>query len=131
MRKILSLLLIIMTMNSCQEMDQIDLASLSPEERAAVTSLTWLRDADATRDARQAIERGDKRLLAMATRGPNMPGVPAEQVSKAKSVCGIRYVEGSTDAVMGETHLKLLQAAQAYASQYNSIMLDACLPPVQ
>ena len=131
MRKILSLLLISMTMNSCQEMDQIDLTSLSAEERAAVTSLSWLRDADAAHDARQAIERGDKRLLAMATRGPNMPGVPAEQASKAKSVCGIRYVEGSTDAVMGDAHLKLLQAAQAYASQYNGIMLDACLPPAQ
>jgi len=117
----------LLALSGCQPMDSIDLEALSPRERDAVSHLTWLQDADATRDAQRAIRRGDRRLLAMATRGPDLPGVPADQVSRAKSVCGIRYVEGSTDAVMGQTHLKLLQAARDYASQYNRIMLDTCL----
>lgn len=127
MKPILPMLLIALGLNGCQEMEPIDLTSLSPQEREAVTSLSWIQQADAEKDAKQAIERGDKRLLAMATRSPNMPGVPAESESKIKAVCGIRYLQGSTDTVFGETHLKLLQAAQAYAAEYNRLMLDACL----
>jgi len=126
-KRILAPLLIVMTLTGCQGIDQIDPSTLTPEEREAVEALAWLKQADAARDAAQAIQRGDKRLLAMATRAPNMPGVPAESTSKAKSECGIRYLEGSTDAVLGDAHLKLLQAAQEYASQYNKLMLDACL----
>lgn len=127
MKRILSMLVILLGLNGCQEMEQIDLSTLSPQERDAVSSLSWLNNADAAKDARQAIERGDKRLLAMATRNPNMPGVPAESESKIKAVCGIRYLRGSTDTVFGEAHMKLLQAAQAYATEYNRLMLDACL----
>jgi len=119
--------LIIVAISGCQGTGQIDPTSLSAQERAAISSLSWLRDADASRDAKQAIARGDKRLLAMASRSPSLPGVPAEQTSKAKAVCGIHYVKGSTDAVMGETHLRLLQAARDYARQYNGIMLSVCL----
>ena len=127
MKRIIPLLAIILSMTGCQETEQIDLSTLSPQEREAVTSLAWLRNADASRDAEQAIKRGDKRLLAMATRNPNMPGVPAESASKIKTVCGIRYLQGSTDMVFGDVHLKLLQAAQEYATEYNQLMLDACL----
>ncbi len=127
MKRIFTTLMIILGMTGCQEMEQIDLSSLSSKEREAVTSLAWLKDADASRDAQQAIERGDKRLLAMATRNPNMPGVPPESASKIKTVCGIRYMEGSTDMVFGDVHQKLLQAAREYAVEYNKLMLDACL----
>lgn len=127
MRKVLLLIPVVLILTSCQEKGQIDLSSLSAKERAAVSSLRWLEKADAERDVLEAIKRGDRRLLAMATRGANIPGVPVEMASRAESLCGIRYVAGSTDAVMGDTHLKLLQAAQRYASEYNRIMLDACL----
>ncbi|MDJ0805634.1 MAG: glutamyl-tRNA amidotransferase [Gammaproteobacteria bacterium] len=131
MKRIIPVLAIILSMSGCQETEQIDLSTLSPQERDAVTSLAWLQDAEASRDAKLAIERGDKRLLAMATRAPNMPGVPTESASRIKSVCGIRYLEGSTDMVFGDTHLKLLQAAQEYATEYNKLMLDACLKQTQ
>lgn len=126
MKRIL-LLSIILAMVSCQKNEQIDLSQLSPKEREAVTALGWLRKADADRDAADSIQRGDLRLLAMASRGPNMPGVPAESASKAKSVCGIRYLEGSTDAVAGEVHMQLLQQAFDYAVKYNKLLLEACL----
>ena len=114
-------------MVSCQKNDQVDLSQLTPQERDAVTALGWLKHADADRDAADSIQRGDLRLLAMASRGPNMPGVPAESASKAKSVCGIRYLEGSTDAITGEVHMQLLQRAYDYAARYNEQLLEACL----
>lgn len=114
-------------MVSCQKNAEIDLSQLSEQERHAVNALNWLKNADAERDAAESIKRGDLRLLAMASRGPNMPGVPVESASKAKSICGIRYLEGSTDAVAGEVHMQLLQQAYDYATQYNKLLLAACL----
>ncbi|MBA1444677.1 MAG: hypothetical protein M3H12_04045 [Chromatiales bacterium] len=124
MKQITLLSILLFGLFGCQE---IDVSQMSPEERDAVTSLTWLKNADAATDADTAIKRGDHRLIAMATRNPTLPGVPVESSSKAKSVCGIRYLEGSTDAVVSDLHLQLLQAAQEYAEQYNHIMLKRCL----
>ena len=127
MKKIFPSLLSILLLTACQTEGQIDMSQVTPKEKTAVESLMWLKQADATIDAKQSLERGDKRLLAMATRGSNIPGIAPELISKAKSVCGVRYLPGSTDMVMGETHLKLLQAAETYATDYNRIVIDQCL----
>lgn len=127
MKKILLSLLSVLLLSACQQGERIDLSQVTDKERSAVESLMWVRQGDPVRDAKQGIERGDKRLLAMATRGSYLPGIAPELVSKAKSVCGVRYLPGSTDTVMGDTHLKLLQAAEAYAVEYNRVMIDHCL----
>jgi hypothetical protein len=127
-KKLLPPLLLLLLLTACQEGTSVDMTQVTPQEQSAVESLLWLQKADAAKDARQGLDRGDKRLLAMATRGSHIPGVAPELVSKAKSVCGVKYLPGSTDTVMGETHLKLLQAAEIYAADYNQIMIDHCLP---
>lgn len=127
MKKLLLPLLSWILLSACQGMDRVDMSKVTPQEKEAVESLLWLKQADAQRDAREGIQRGDKRLLAMATRGGHLPGIAPELASKAKSVCGVRYLPGSTDMVMGETHLKLLQFAEEYAENYNRIMLKQCL----
>jgi hypothetical protein len=114
-------------LSACQEKNPLDLSQVTPKEQSAVESLLWLQNADAAKDARQSMERGDKRLLAMAMRGSHIPGIAPELASKAKSVCGVRYLPGSTDTVMGQTHLKLLQAAEEYARDYNKILVGHCL----
>ncbi|MCU7842621.1 MAG: lipoprotein [Candidatus Thiodiazotropha sp. (ex Monitilora ramsayi)] len=127
MKKIFPPLFLLLLLTACQTGEQIDMSQVTPEEKNAVESLIWLKQADATYDAKQNLDRGDKRLLAMATRGSNIPGIAPELISKAKIVCGVRYLPGSTDMVMGETHLKLLQAAEAYAADYNRIVIDQCM----
>jgi hypothetical protein len=126
-KKLLPPLLSLLLLSACQENNQFDLSQVTPQEQSAVESLLWLQKADAAKDAQQGLERGDKRLLAMATRGSHIPGIALELISKAKSVCGVRYLPGSTDTVMGQTHLKLLQAAEQYARDYNEIMIGHCL----
>ncbi len=126
MKRILPLLFVGMTLSGCQETDRIDPASLTPQERQAVTALSWLRDADASRDAAQARQQGDTRLYVFASRAPTLPGIAAESIEKAKASCGTRILLGSTDMVQGEVHLKLLQQARDYAAEYNRLMLDAC-----
>jgi hypothetical protein len=126
-KKLLLSLLSLVFFSACQEINSIDMSKVTPKEQSAVDSLLWLKQADAQTDAQQGLSRGDKRLLAMATRGTQLPGIKPELVSKAKSVCGVRYLPGSTDTVMGETHLKLLQIAEDYAADYNRIMITHCL----
>jgi hypothetical protein len=126
-KKFLPPLLSLLLLTACQEGSNVDMSQVTPKEKSAVESLLWLQKADAAKDARQGLERGDKRLLAMATRGGHIPGIAPELVSKAKSVCGVRYLPGSTDTVMGQTHMKLIQAATEYAADYNRIMIDHCL----
>lgn len=127
MKKLLLPLLSWILLSACQGMDRVDTSKVTPQEKEAVESLLWLKQADAQRDAREGVQRGDKRLLAMATRGGHLPGIAPELTSKAKSVCGLRYLPGSTDTVMGKTHLKLLQLAEEYAENYNRIMLKQCM----
>jgi hypothetical protein len=127
MKRILPLLFVGMTLTGCQETDQIDLASLTPQEREAVSTLSWLRDADASRDVEQASRQGDTRLYVFATRIPTLSGIPAETLNQARASCGTRTLPGSTDMVRGKVHLKLLQQARDYAAEYNRLMLDTCL----
>jgi hypothetical protein len=108
-------------------MEAIDMSQLSAEEKRAVESLLWLKDADPGRNATDALEKGDKRLIAIASRATILPGIEPELISKAKSVCGVRYLEGSTDTVFGETHLKLIHRASEYAEAYNKIIIGQCI----
>jgi hypothetical protein len=104
------------------------MSQLSPKERKGIESLAWLRDADVRKDAQAALAKNDYRLLVMAGRSPDLLGVAPESAAEAKSACGIRYVEGSTDVVQGDIHLKMLQAAYDYVSAYNQEIVKHCLP---
>jgi hypothetical protein len=103
------------------------MSQLNPQERKSVQALAWLKDANLERDLKIALEKQDKRLLGMMGRATDLPGVPTDLTSRAKRVCGVRYVEGSTDMVRGEVHLKLLQHAYEYAAAYNQAMLKLCM----
>jgi hypothetical protein len=116
-----------LALTACQEMESIDMSKLSDKEKKAVKSLIWLKDADPEKSAAEALEKGDKRLMAMASRSTILPGVETDLISKAKSICGIRYLEGSTDTVFGQTHLKLIQHASDFATAYNKIVIEHCL----
>jgi hypothetical protein len=127
-KRIFPLLVLGVLLTGCQETDQIDPASLSPREREAVSTLSWLQDADAVRDVAQARAAGDTRLYELASRSPTLPGIAAEEAETAKASCGTRSLPGSTDMVQGEVHLKLLQQARDYAAAYNRLMVEDCLP---
>ncbi|MES9838138.1 MAG: glutamyl-tRNA amidotransferase [Candidatus Thiodiazotropha sp.] len=127
MKPTIPLLFITLLFGACQEMERIDTSQLSADEKKAVESLLWVEDADAGKQAAEALEKGDKRLIAMASRATMLPGIEPELQSKAKSICGIRYLDGSTDTVFGEIHLQLIQRASDYAAAYNKIVIEKCM----
>jgi hypothetical protein len=93
-----------------------------------VQKLQWLDTADPQADARQAVKQNDLRLLGLATRSVNIPGVVADEVVQYEQSCGVQLIEGISDVVRSDEHLRLMQKARAYALQYNAIIKTHCKP---
>jgi hypothetical protein len=94
-----------------------------------VQKLQWLYAADPQTDAQQAIKKGDFRLLGLAAaRSVNIPGVVKEESLKYEMKCGVQLIEGISDVVRSDEHLKLMQKARSYALQYNAVIKTRCQP---
>ena len=93
-----------------------------------VLKLQWLDAADPQTDAKQALKKGDFRLLGLATHSVNIPGVVKEESLKYEMKCGVQLIEGISDVVRSDEHLRLMQKARSYALQYNAIIKTRCQP---
>jgi len=93
-----------------------------------VQKLQWLDAADPQADANQAIKIKDFRLLGLATRAVNIPGISKEQTLKYEESCGVQLIEGISDVVRSDEHLRLMQKARSYALKYNAIVKTHCQP---
>jgi hypothetical protein len=93
-----------------------------------VQKLQWLDTADPQADAQQAVKQNDLRLLGLATRSVNIPGINADEIVKYEESCGVQLIEGISDVVRSDEHLRLMQKARAYALQYNAIIKTHCKP---
>ncbi len=93
-----------------------------------VQKLQWLDAADPQTDAQQALKKGDFRLLGLATRSVNLPGVPQKEMLKYELKCGVQLIDGISDVVRSDEHLRLMQKARSYALKYNAIIKTRCKP---
>jgi hypothetical protein len=93
-----------------------------------VQKLLWLDAADPQADANQALKQDDLRLLGLATRSVNLPGISKEDTLKYEEACGVQLIEGISDVVRSDEHLRLMQKARSYALKYNAIIKVHCQP---
>jgi hypothetical protein len=91
-----------------------------------VQQLQWLDAADPQADANQAVKQNDTRLLGLATRSVNIPGIEKKDLLKYEEACGVQLIEGISDVVRSDEHLRLMQKARSYALQYNAIIKLHC-----
>ena len=91
-----------------------------------VQKLQWLDAADPQADASHAIKQNDLRLLGLAVRSVIIPGIKAAEQHQYEEVCGVQLVEGISDVVRSDEHLRLMQKARSYALQYNEIIKRHC-----
>ena len=91
-----------------------------------VQKLQWLDSADPQADAEHAVKKNDLRLLGLATRAVNIPGVEKELQYKYEQRCGVQLIEGISDVVRSDEHLRLMQKARSYALRYNAIIKTHC-----
>jgi hypothetical protein len=93
-----------------------------------VQKLQWLDAADPQADANQAVKKNDLRLLGLATRTVTLPGIRKEDTLKYEEHCGVQLIEGISDVVRSDEHLRLMQKARSYALKYNAIIKSYCKP---
>ena len=90
--------------------------------------LKWLETADAQQDAKKAIEAGDFHLLGLAARNINIPGIDQADNDKYEKACGVKLIDGVSDVVRSDEHLRLIQKARSYALEYNNVIKTKCKP---
>jgi len=95
----------------------------APSQSTALRAET-LNPETAERDARQAIEQGDRRLLAVAGFSLEVPGA-GMTVSEAESQYGLREIEGTGDMLTYPGQATANSTARTYAERYNRVMLEA------
>ena len=93
-----------------------------------VQKLQWLDAADPQADAEQAIKQNDLRMLGLATRTVSIPGIEEDEVLQYEEACGVQLIEGISDVVRSDEHLRLMQKARSYALRYNNIIKQYCQP---
>jgi len=76
-------------------------------------------------DARIAFEQGDKRLLALMTRGLSVPGVDSDLLESVKQRCGTRTIQ-STDVIKSDEQFEAMKQQSQYMRDYNTEMLKLC-----
>ena len=92
----------------------------------SVQKLLWLDAADPQTDAQQALKKGDFRLLGLAARSVNIPGVSQDETLAYEEKCGVQLIDGYSDVVRSDEHLRLMQKARSYALSYNAIIKTQC-----
>lgn len=108
-------------------------ASTMPDEimdkatQKAVDRLHWVEQFDSKKEADLAVQAADFRLLVIAKRGPNVPGVNLNQQASLKEKCGEKVLEGIGDIQYGDAHKRLYEKAVQLASEYNKIITEQCV----
>jgi len=115
---------ILLTMSLFSFLFGCNASSEAPEPHIA--ALMWVETADPEQDARQAIESNDLRLLGLAIRSISIPGIDQADNEKYQQACGVRLIEGVSDVVRGDEHLRLMQKARRYALEYNTLIKSEC-----
>ncbi|WP_444995296.1 hypothetical protein [Aliikangiella sp. IMCC44359] len=96
------------------------------ETQNAISQLRWVEQFDLKSEVANSIKQKDFRLLVIAKRGPNVPGIELNQQASLKSSCGEKYLEGIGDVLFGDAHKKLYDKAIQLASEYNRLVAPHC-----
>lgn len=109
------IILTFLSLISCQSEE----TEFEKEQRKYISELEWLLDADPNKDVELAISRGDFRFKGIYGYSLTVPHVKVRCLDLEAEVDAIK---GTTDAVLGYEHAKLLAVAREYADFYNMRM---------
>lgn len=84
--------------------------------------LRWLYSANPQRDLKEALSRGDRRFIGVYGFAPTVPGIGPENPLCKRY--GVRYLEGTSDAITSEEDYKLNDLAEKYAEKYNLLLVQ-------
>lgn len=82
------------------------------------TTLSFLNLEHPEQDMAKRVAHGDYRFIGINGYTCTAPGIKGT-LSKKKDKYGIWCLEGTSDMIEGEEHMRLIKKAQAYAQRYN------------
>lgn len=91
-----------------------------------IARLAALNAKNPVTDAQSSIAAGERYFLCNIGRSRTVPGLDAETYAQARQNCETRCLDGVTDAVLGDNHLRYLQAATVYSASWNKVMINVC-----
>lgn len=103
--------------------DVVSADDKSTDAAMAVDQVAKLNVDTAEADAKAAIARGDRRLLAVYGFTVEVPG-SKENVAILRDKYGLRVLEGTGDAIKGPQDQVLNKNARQYARKYNQIIIS-------
>ncbi len=118
MKNLITLIAMVAVMTGCV----FDTSTLSKSEQ----KLQWVKDANPQQDAQKAIAAGDLRMMGLVQRSILIPGVALDKINHYQQKCGVKLIDGVSDTVLNNNHLKLMKMAHQYALQYNAIIKLHC-----
>jgi outer membrane lipoprotein LolB len=98
-----------------------------PMQNSNYTVLRGLKIENAVTDAEASMRSNDFRLLAIRGYTLDVPGT-SEDIQSIKATYGIREIEGTSDAIDGSEHERLIENARRYAMVYNKTIIANARP---
>ena len=89
------------------------------EQEKVTSQMEWLNNADPNKDLEKAIAKSDFRFIGLYGYALFTPWVNINCLNRDKD---INPIKGTSDAVLGYQHHKLIAIGNVYAEHYNSIM---------
>lgn len=103
-------------------------AEMTPKEAEIVKKLEWVKTADASADARNALATAgsDKvEIIGFSGRGKSFPGLTKAQYAEIENLVSYRLAKGTGDTIYGPTQKALRRDLREYVSSYNTIIYEA------
>ena len=131
---VLSSLYILLTLTGCAAKETAHSGNPTPQETESnetsdaqfIPKLEQLNTKNPVTDAQSSIAAGKKYFLCNIGRSRTVPGLETEAYASARENCATQCLDGVTDAVIGDNHLRYLQAATAYSASWNKVMINVC-----
>jgi hypothetical protein len=95
-----------------------------PTQTKTVTypGFEWLDAANPEREVADALKRNDRHFIGVYGYTGYTPGV--SETSDLPKKYGVRYIEGTTDALKNEQHRFAVERATEYARHYNELLVQ-------
>lgn len=95
---------------------------VKPVEKIDYADVARLNISNATADAKQAVARGDRRLLSVHGFAIEVPGVKGG-IAELQAKYGLHEIEGTSDATKDVRDRQLNDNARSYATKYNQTII--------
>jgi SNF2 family DNA or RNA helicase len=84
----------------------------------------WLETVNPIVDVQEVLKNRDTKLWAIQGFGIYIPGTKYKNFKQIENEYCYRMLKGTSDAIYGDEHLRLIRLAEKYAKEYNKYIVS-------